>query len=155
MASAQTIDKLFTEMKIEMLDNDPGAATAKIVSADGSTFVGKDMRDYGSFAVVAMPTVASSEITVLEIVASDSSDMSTNVTAVVTSGAVSANAPLVDYVALECTAEQIKEVDTSSVGLRYVAARITCNAAGDEHVVTYIRSKPRFAQDGLTANNIS
>ena len=155
MASAQTIDKLFTEMKIEMLDNDPGAATAKIVSADGSTFVGKDMRDYGNVAVVAMPSVASAEITLLEIVASDSADMSTNVTVVVSSGAVAANAPLVDYVALECTAEQIKEVDVDGDGLRYVAARITCNASGDEHVVTYIRSKPRFAQDGLTATYIS
>jgi len=155
MASAQTIDKLFTEMKVEMLDNDPGAATAKIVSADGSTFVGKDMRDYGNFAVIAMPSVASSEITLLEIVASDSSDMSTNLTVVVSSGTVAANAPLVDYVAVECTAEQIKEVDTDGDGLRYVAARITSANSGDEHVVTYIRTNARFPQNGLTANNIS
>lgn len=155
MASAVTIDKFFTENKVEILDNDPGAATAKIVSADGSTYVGKDMRDYGGFAVLAMPTVASSEITKIEIVASDSSDMSTNVTVVVASGALEANAPLVDYVGIECTAEQIREVDTSSVGLRYVAGRITSANSGDEHAVVYIRTKPRFAQDGLTANNIS
>lgn len=155
MASAVTIDKLFTQAKIEMLDNDPGSASATIVSANGSTFVGKDMSTYGGFAVVAMPTVSSSEITKLEIVASDSADMSTNVTVVVASGVLAANAPLVDYVGIECTAAQIKEVDTSNVGLRYVAARITSANSGDEHAVTYIRHTPRFAQDGLTADNIS
>lgn len=155
MASAVTIDKLFTQQKIEMLENDPGSASATIVSTNGSTFVGKDMSTYGGFAVVAMPTVASSAITLLEIVASDSADMSTNVTVVVATATVAADAPLVDYVCLECTSEQIKEVDTSAVGLRYVAARITSANSGDEHVVTYIRHTPRFAQDGLTANLIS
>lgn len=155
MASAVTIAKLFANAAIEILDNDPGAATATVVSADGSTKQMRDMRDYEGFAVIAMPTVASSQITLLEIVASSDSLGASNLTVVASSGVVAADAVLADYVVLEVTAAQIKEVDTSNVGLRYVGARITCANSGDEHAVVYIRHMPKFPQSALTASNIT
>ncbi len=155
MASAQTISKLFGQAAIEVLDNDPGSASATVVSSDGSTKQMRDMANYGGFAVIAMPTVASSEITKLEIVASSDSAGASNLTVVYDSGTVAANAPLVDYVCAEVTAEQIKEVDTSNVGLRYVGARITSANSGDEHAVVYIRHTPRRPSSGVTANYIS
>ncbi len=155
MASAVTTVKFLANAMVEILDNDPGAATATVVSADGSTKQMRDLRDYSGFAVVAMPTVASSQITLLEIVASSDSAGASNLTVIRSSGAVVADAALVDYVALEVTAEQVKECDTSNVGLRYVGARITCNASGDEHAVVYIRHSPRFPQNALTATYIS
>lgn len=155
MASAVTTSRLFNRMAIEMLDNDPGAATATVVSTDGTTKQMRDMRDYEGFGVVAMPTVASSQITLLEIVASSDSLGASNLTVIRSSGTVAADAPLADYVMLEVTAEQIKECDTSNVGLRYVGARITSANSGDEHAVVYIRHSPKFPQSALSANNIT
>lgn len=155
MASSASPVKLFADQHIEMLDNDPGTASAKIVSADGSTYQMRDIRDYLGFAAIVMPTVASSQCTLLEIVASSDSLGASNVTVVRSSGAVVADAPLVDYVTLECTQEQVKEVDTGNVGLRYVGARITSANAGDEHAVVYVRFGAKSPSGVLTANNIS
>jgi hypothetical protein len=155
MASAVTTVDLFSRSVIEMLDNDPGSASATVVSSDGSTKQMRDMRDYEGFAAIVMPTVASSQCTLLEIVASSDSAGASNLTVIRSSGTVAADAPLADYVCLEVTADQIRECDTSGVGLRYVGARITSANAGDEHAVVYIRHSPKFPKTGLTANNIT
>lgn len=155
MASAVTIAKLFANMKIEMLDNDPGSASATVVSSDGSTKQMRDLRDYEGFAVVVMPTVASSQCTKIEIVASSDSAGASNLTVIRDSGTLAADAVLADYVMLEVSAAQVRECDTSNVGLRYVGARLTSANSGDEHVVVYIRHSPKFPQDALSANNIT
>lgn len=153
MASALSISKLFANAMIQMWDHDPGATSAVICSPDGGTTKRVvDLRDYEGFAVVAMSsTLTGAGITKLEIVASEDSAGATNLTVVKDSGTVAADA-VGDFVALECTAEELAQLDPD---LRYVAARLTCANAADEAVVTYIRHKPRFATSGLTANTIA
>lgn len=156
MAATQTVKKLFTEAAIIAYDHDPGTTNPLIVSPDGGTtkrYV--DMRDYGGFAVIAMASLlAGSGITKVEIVAAVDTD-GTDLQVITDSGTVAA-AAVGDVVVQECTAEQVKEVAVSSgKNLRYVGARLTCQNAGDEAVVTYIRHKARFPQDALTANAIA
>lgn len=157
MASAVTTVGLFANAAIISWDHDPGATSALIVTPDGGTtkrYVA--MALYGGFSVVAMLSVSgsSSGITLLDIVgATDAAG--TNVTTIVSSGAVLADA-VGDFVCLECTDEQIREQGiTSGYNFTHVGARLTCSHAGDEAVVTYIRHKPKFAASGLTANVIA
>lgn len=153
MASALSISKFFANAMVQMWDHDPGATTAVICSPDGGTTKRiVDLRDYEGFAVIVMTSVlGGSGVTKVEIVASEDSAGATNLTVVKDSGTVAADA-VGDFVALECTAEELAQLDPD---LRYVAARITCQHAGDEAVVTYIRHKPRFATSGLTATTIA
>jgi hypothetical protein len=149
MASAVSTEKLFANMKIEAI-----AQTADSSTALASTYV--DLRDYAAFAVLCMTTVKGGNgLVKLEIVASDASDGSTNVTVIKDSGTVAADA-VGDYVALECTAEEIMQLGRAAgVALRYVAARVTNHHAGDDTALTYIRHGARFPQTGLTASYIS
>lgn len=157
MASAVTTAKFSANAAVGMYDHDPGATSAVIVSADGGTTkISADMRDYEEFMVVAMSsTLTGAGITKLEIVAADDSTMATNLTVIKDSGVVAADA-VGDYVVQECTAEEIAQLSAAGgYDLRYVAGRLTCANAADEAVVTYIRTKPRFAKSGLTATTIA
>jgi len=149
MTSAIATEKFRSRNKVEMFDHDPGSTDPTVCSGGGW----KDLRDYGGFAAVAMASLlAGNGITKMEIVASDSSDGSTNVTVVKDSGTIAADA-VGDQVSLECTAEELAQLSSDnsiSPGLRYVAVRLTLANAGDEAVVTYIRHAPRFAESGLT-----
>lgn len=157
MASAVTSQKLFGRMAAISYDHDPGATTAIITSPDGGTtkrYVA--MENYELFAGLCMTSVSasSSGATLVDIVAAEDSS-GTNVTTVVSSGTVAADA-VGDFVAVECTAAQIKEVgDAGGFTFTHVGVRITCSNAGDECVVTYIRANPRFPTKDLTANAIS
>ena len=139
-----------------MWDHDPGGTSAVIVTPDGGTTKRwVDMRDFDVFGVIAMSSALTGNgISLLEIVASDSSDGSTNITQIKTSGAVVAVA-VGDFVGEECLAEEIaQEGSDIGVDLRYVAARLTVANAADEAVVTYIRRAIRKRLD-LTADTIS
>jgi hypothetical protein len=156
MASPQGSMKLFSRNKIQMWDHDPDGTSAAVVTPDaGTTERWVDMRDYGCFAAIAMSsTLTGNGISLLEIVAADDTS-GTNVTVIKTSGAVVCDA-VGDYVVEECTAEEVRqESEDGGYALRYVAARLTVANAADEAVVTYIRSEPRFATSGLTADTIS
>lgn len=157
MASSQSSNKIFANQKIEMFDHDPDSTAALEVTPDGGTTQRwVDMANYGAFAAIAMSSLlAGNGITKLEIVANDKSDGSGTDVVIKSSGTVAADA-VGDYVVEECTAEELaQEGADNSVNLRYVCARITMQNAGDEAVVTYIRSNPRFAESGLTADTIS
>lgn len=155
MASAVTTVDLFANAAMITYDHDPGATSAMITSPDGGTtkrYVA--MKDYEGFAGLVMATVAVTGPTLVEIVAAEDSS-GTNVTQVVSSGTVAADA-VGDFVAIECTAAQIKEVgDAAGYTFTHAGIRITCGNSGDECAVTYIRHKPRFPQSGLTANVIA
>lgn len=156
MASPQASMHLAANAAVLMYDHDPDATAATVTTPDGGTTERwVDMRDYGKFAVLAMPTNLSGDgITLLEIVAADD-DSGTNVTQIKTSGTVAADA-VGDVVFEECTAEEIaQESETNGYSLRYVAARLTVEDLADEAAVTYIRFDPRFARSGLTADTIS
>jgi hypothetical protein len=61
-----------------------------------------------------------------------------------------------DYVFVEVSAEQIREVcDAAGVDGRYVSLNLEFATSTDEGVVSYIRSGARNAHSGLTANLIS
>ena len=140
MASPITTQYIRANLHVIGYDHDPGGTSATLVSPDGGTTVRAwDMRDYSHFGVQAITTVlGGSGITKVEIVASDSSDMSTNVTVIKDSGTVAADA-LADQVVEECTAQEVaQEGSDAGVDLRYVAGRITCDNSGDEAIVNYI-----------------
>lgn len=151
MASPQGSDKIRSTIKIAMYDHDPGATTAIITSADGGTTKQYlDMRDYLNFSVAAALTVpgTSGAITKLEIVASATTDFA-NVVVVKDSGAVDADAAG-DWLIEECTAEEVAQLGTdNSAELRYVAGRLTMDAADAEASVTYI-AIPRYPRKDLT-----
>lgn len=157
MPTAVTSQKIAANNVILSYDHDPGGTGAVIVSPDGGTTKRVvPLALYDLFGVAAMTSVSasSSGITLLEIVGCTDSSGS-NPTQVATSGAVLADA-VGDFVFLECTAAQVKEVgDAAGLTLTHVAGRLTCSNAGDEAVVTYIRAMPKYAQSGLTANVIS
>jgi hypothetical protein len=157
MASAVTSNKIFANAALKLFDHDPGGTGAVVVSGDGGTTKNYlPMKDYGNFVVEAMNSVSASASgpTLVEIVAATDST-GTDATAIVTSGTV-ASVTVGDNVAVECTAEQIREVGIAAgKNFTHVTGRITCSNAGDECVVLMGRFNPRFPASGLTANNIT
>ncbi len=157
MASAVTSQKIASNNAILSYDHDPGATSAQIVTPDGGTTKRLvPMALYELFGVACMTSVSasSSGATLVDIVgATDSAG--TNATTIVSSGAVVADA-VGDFVFVECTAAQVKEVgDAAGYTFTHVGARITCSNSGDECVVTYFRGNPKFPQLNLTANVIA
>lgn len=157
MASAVTAQKLFANLAMITYDHDPGTASALITSPDGGTtkrYVA--MAGYENFAGLVMTSVSASSSgpTLVDIVAATDSS-GTNVTTVVSSGTVAADA-VGDFVAVECTAAQVKEVgDAAGYAFTHVGVRITCSNSGDECAVTYVRGGPKWAGLNLTTNAIS
>lgn len=151
MASAISTEKFASGTQIDFHDHDPGSTNATLLSADGGTTkVPFDMTDYGGIAFAAIYTTGT-DITKLEIVAAEDEALTSNLTVVKDSGTVAADA-LGDFVYLECTAEEIKQLGSD---LRYASARITMQTGTDECIVQSIRFNPRFAQSGLTATTIA
>lgn len=155
MASAVTSQKIASSMAIITYDHDPGTTNAIITTPDGGTtkrYVA--MANYELFAGAVMATIATGGPTLVDIVAATDS-AGTNVTTVVSSGAVVADA-VGDFVFVECTAAQVKEVgDAAGYTFTHVGIRITCANSADECAVTYIRAGARFTALGLSANAIS
>lgn len=143
MASPQDSQHFLANNAVLMYDFDTDATSGALGSV-------VDMRDYGEFIGIAMASALTGNgITKLEIIASAASNGSSPVV-VKDSGTVAADA-VGDQVALSCTAEEIAQLGTdNSAELRYVALRVTNNNAADECVLTYIRTKPRFAYEDLT-----
>jgi hypothetical protein len=137
-----------------MWDHDPDTASAIMVTPDGGTTDRiVDLKGYGRLVVAAMSsTLTGAGITKLEIVASDSADMSTNLTVVKDSGTVAADA-VGDWVVQECTAEELAQLSSDggiSPGLRYAAGRLTVANSADEAVVVYVRCEAVFSYLNLT-----
>lgn len=157
MASGVTSQKLFSRNAVITYDHDPDTTAAIITTPDaGTTKRYLALENYENFAGLAMLTVSgsSSGMTLVDIVAAESAT-GTNVTTVVSSGAVLADA-VGDFVKVECTAAQVKEVgDAGGFTFTHVGVRITCSNTGDEAAVTYWRANPKFATKDLTANAIS
>jgi hypothetical protein len=150
MASAVSSEKLGSGLFIQSYDHDPGGTTAILAGPDaGTTIRYLDMKDYSVVGVQVRPTIITTSLTRVELVASATTAFS-SVVVVKDSGAVVADS-LNDTVFLECTdAEVIQLGDT----LRYVAARITTTTSTDEANVTYI-GIPKREYRGLTATAIT
>lgn len=155
MASSVTTARFGSRVAAITYDHDPGTASALITSPDGGTtkrYVA--MKDYEGFAGLVMATIATGGPTLVDIVgATDSAG--TNVTTIVSSGTVAADA-VGDVVFIECSAEQINEVGKAAgYNFTHAGIRITCANSADECAVTYIRFGARYPQSGLSANAIS
>jgi hypothetical protein len=150
MASAVSSEKIGSSLFIQSYDHDPGGTTAILLAPDGgSTIRYMDMKDYDVVGMQARPTIITTSLTKLEIVASATTSFS-SVTVVKDSGSVTADS-LNDTVFLECTASEVVQLGAT---LRYVAARITTTTSTDEANVTYI-GIPKRKYSGLTATAIT
>lgn len=151
MASAIATQHFRSRLQMTMYDHDPGGTTAIVVSPDGGTTKRTvDMSINRKFAVGAALTVpgTSGAITKLEIIASAASDMSSPVV-VKDSGTVDADAAG-DHLWEECTAEEIAQLASEAgVRYRYVAGRLTMDAADAEACVVYL-VEPDFPRKDLT-----
>jgi len=155
MASAVGTDKLLSNLLVQIWDHDPAVNTVKVTTPDGGTTERwVDLRDYDKFAAAVCATVfGGTGPVLLEIVASEAEDETdASVTIIKTSGAIVLNA-LAEWYILECTAEEVVQLgEAAGYNLRYVAARITTQNAGDEAVVVYLAT-PRRPHDAVTANS--
>lgn len=156
MTSAVATNKLRTTLKHEIWDHDPGVTTALITSPDGGTTIrAVDMAIYSHIMASAMVTVpATGALTLLEIVASASSNMASPIQ-IKTSGTIAADA-VNDWATLECSAQEIADEGArNGVNLRYAAARLTMSNAGAEAVVTHILTPVYPAANLTPATTIS
>lgn len=160
MASALATQKFCFENILQMWDHDPGATTALITTPDGGTTKRVvDMKDASRFVAAVMATVIAgggTGLTKVEIIACDSSDGTGNVTVVKERDTIAGDAQG-DWVVLECSAQELRDLsEAAGASLRYVAVRITCNNAGDEAAVVYLRQGLRHpALDSTAATTIA
>lgn len=151
MASIQSSESWTAKNKVNIYDYDPADST--VITDVGWV----DMQDYEEFTVICFASaLAGTGLTAFKILAnSDSAGGGTDAEIKVHALGTAADA-VGDWVVLSCSAEEIKQAETTATGrLRYVSANLDCNNSGDEQVVVYIRSKPRFPQTGLTADTIA
>lgn len=150
MASPQSFQRLFGRAKIEHVVQTADATTAVAIAN-----AWKDMRDYETFSAIAFNiAMTGAGITKVEIVAADDTS-GTNITVIKDSGTVAADA-LGDFVALECSAAEIRqESEDAGLSLRYVNLRLTAANAADDQGAVFIRSDARHTSDGLTATTIA
>lgn len=142
MASAVDTQCLKSRTVLGMFDHDPGAATAKVTSADGGTteqwYATKDIYEFAAAAMLTDAGTAGA-ITKVEIVAAPTADETdTDLVVVKDSGVIAADA-VGDWAIEECTIEEIAQLESdNAVELNYVAARLTLSAADAEAAVTYL-----------------
>jgi len=155
MASALALAKLFANAMIRMFDHDATDSSVASIATNGTDTYYQDMRNFEGFAViVGNQALTGAGVTKVEIVACED-ESATGLQVIKDSGTVAADA-LKDYVALECSAEEIADIGRAAgKALRYAAARITCANAADEAKVVYIAHTPKRAYGALTATYIS
>lgn len=150
MASAVSSEKLGSSLFVQSYDHDPGGTTAILAGPDGGTTIRyMDMNEYSAIGMQARPTIITTSLTRLEIVASATTAFS-SVVVVKDTGAVTADS-LNDTLFLECTDSEVVQLGAT---LRYVAARLTTTTSTDEANVTYV-GIPKRKYTGLTASAIT
>ena len=143
MASAITPDTIGSRFLTKTYDHDPGANTAVLASPDGGTTPWYwDMQLYSAIRFIVAPRiVAAGGVTLVRAFASTDVLGATNATLISTSGTIALDDISTaggDQYQFEVTAEQLRELDTSNVGLRYVTIEITNATNTDEDVVVAI-----------------
>jgi hypothetical protein len=152
MASVQSYEKFFAENKVTTYIHNPADAT---VATDVAWV---DMRDYAGFAAIITFAIngGSGGAVAFKILAnSDSAGGGTDAEVKVHALGTAVDA-IGDQAVLECSAEEIRQLQTTATGdLRYASVNLDCTHADDQFAVTYIRYAPRFPQSGLTADIIA
>ena len=159
MATAIAPSSLSARFLHKHFVHDPGAATAVLASPDGGTTVYYlDMaRVHRALIAVAPSIVGGNGITLVRIFASTDTAGATNATLIKSSGAIqldnldgSANSGG-DCWRYEVSAQQLREVDTSGVGLRYVTIEITTSTNTDEATVDlFCEGQDKYAGQSAT-----
>lgn len=151
MASIQSSEHLRSTMKCLMFKHDIADAT---VATDISW---QDFRDYGRILIGVMTnSLGGNGVTAFKILANSSSTGAGTDAEIKAHAVASAPDAVGDYLWLECTAEEIRSMETTATGeLRYVSANVDCHHADDTACVVYIMCEPRYPQSGLTADYIS
>lgn len=149
MAVSTDAQKIRSRVKVTSYDFDPDATTATDVAW-------VDMRDFAVLLIQFFRTVGTSALT-FKILANTQADGSGQDVEVKTVTLAAQPDAVGDYVFAEVTAQEIAQAaaDAGVAGARYVSASLAFATATDEGVVTYIRSEPRFAHDGLTADSVA
>jgi len=148
MASPQASEKIKSRMAVTATDFDPDATTATEISW-------VDMRDFEFFLCSFFRTIGTGTFAMTIIGNAESDGSGTDVALKTFAG----DAPdaVGDYVFLEVTAEEIAQEasDAGVANARYVTAVCTFGTNTDEGVVTYVRSGPKRAYTGLTADVVA
>lgn len=148
MASAVATEKIGANLFVQSYDHDPGSTAATLGSPDGGTTIRyMDAKDYSVMGVQVRPTIITTSLTRVELVASATTSFS-SVTVVKDSGAVVMDS-LNDTYFLECTDAELAQLGAT---LRYVGVRITATTSTDEANFTFI-GIPKRAYTGLTPAN--
>lgn len=143
MATALAPNSLLSRFLHKHFVHDPGATSAVLASPDGGTTVYYlDMaRVHRALIAVAPTIVGGSGLTLVRIFASTDTAGATNATLLKTSDTIaldnldgSANSGG-DCFRYEVSAQQLREIDTTGVGLRYITIEITQSTNTDEAVV--------------------
>ncbi len=143
-----SVSKLFSKLAIIPSGLTGGAGTTVIGTACY-------LRDFDYFAILAVlistALTKKAGIVQLEIICSDDSGMSVNVTQVKTTGTI-ASAGAGDLQCLECLAEEVTQIsDANGYNSQYVAARVTLYSATDVVQLISISSGAEAQALGLTS----
>ena len=146
MASAVTTDYLSSVLKIMSFDFDPD----NTVPADVSW---QDMRDFNAVLMQVFHSVGTGTIVSFSLLANAQSNGGGTDATVKTHPLTAQPDAVGNYIHLECLADELPPLNPAGEKLRYVSANIDPNVSTDEFVVVYVFGQPRFAFEGLTAEN--
>lgn len=153
MASTTVANDLRTQFNARSLDFDPNVDTDAFVTLDAAGAVaGLAMGKYRKFMAIYMTSVGTGGITAFQIGgATDSAG--TGFVAAATHAVGSNPNAVGDYLVLECTDEQIREVLSTAT---HVCVLVNLVTATDEGVVTFIQADPLYGPTAaLTADYVS
>jgi hypothetical protein len=159
MVATYTANNLFTRSEIRMRENDPDTGNDAYVdlaepaagSAGSPTAPFIPIANYRRFAAIYMTSVGTGGITAFKIMAA--TDAAGSGAVAVVAHALGSNPDAVgDFVTLEATAEQCREVLATAT---HVGVLVNLVTSTDEGILTFIRAEPLYPQNGLTADYIS
>jgi len=153
MASTTIANDLRTQMNVRSLDFDPDTGSDAYVTLDRvNSVAGLALGKYRKFMAVYMTSVGTGGITAFQIGGATASDGTGFVAAA--SHAIGSNPDAVsDYLVLECTDEQIREVLSTAT---HVCVLVNLVTSTDEGVVTFIQADPLYGPTAaLTADYVS
>lgn len=159
MTATTTAVHLFANREIRMRENDPDTGSDAYVdlaepaagSAGTPTAPFISIANFRRFAAIYMTTVGTGGITAFSIMAATSA-AGAGAAAVVTHALGSNPDAVGDFVVLECSVEQIREVLATAT---HVGVLVNLVTSTDEGCLTFIRDEPQFPVAGLTADYIS
>lgn len=159
MTATTTAVHIFANAEIRMRENDPDTGSDAYVdlaepaagAAGSPTAPFITIAEFRRFAAIYMTSVGVGGITAFSIMAATSA-AGANAAAVVSHALGSNPDAPGDFVTLECTVEQIREVLAAAT---HVGVLVNLVTSTDEGVLTFIRSEPTYPRNALTADYIS